>query len=221
MVYLPVNAIGLPLSFLLRPGFLLLGRRERVLGESEDVLCIHGRGFEKFPRIRASDEGTRQAVRVPATCGPGVSSEGTASDEGSRMRRGKGGGGGVEGGVARDGRRDGMNKVRFIEPCVVEKRKKYRQKTKIFCLLILTYPNPIPALEWVSLPTGDSSGGPQLRPMKVNAGGGWGVDGEKGVGGIGIGGLSHGPSVGACRGAHLSGLYAEICLIFASFDVRI
>ena len=42
MVYLPVNAIGLPLSFLLRPGFLLLGRRERVLGESEDVLGIHG-----------------------------------------------------------------------------------------------------------------------------------------------------------------------------------
>lgn len=63
MVYLPVNAIGLPLSFLLRPGFLLLGRRERVLGESEDVLGIHGRGFEKLPRIRVRSSSLARFAR--------------------------------------------------------------------------------------------------------------------------------------------------------------
>ncbi|RWW75292.1 hypothetical protein BHE74_00016683 [Ensete ventricosum] len=241
MVYLPVNAIGLPLSFLLRPGFLLLGRRERVLGESEDVLCIHGRGFEKFPRIRKPLSPVTSGVALsflplplpsPFSSSPAARAASTVGALVARLpRQGCGHRGnsspfpaiedgelaacaalhrslfltiedrsprvplmGVPAPLGRYSA-DGMNKVRFIEPCVVEKRK---------------------------------NGGPQLRPMKVNAGGGWrvagggwGVDGEKGVGGIGIGGLSHGPSVGACRGAHLSGLYAEICLIFASFDVRI
>ncbi|RWW31809.1 hypothetical protein GW17_00003571 [Ensete ventricosum] len=222
MVYLPVNAIGLPLSFLLRPGFLLL---EASVALSFLPLPLPS-PFSSSPAARAVPTVGTLVARLPRQgCGHrGNSSPFPAIEDGelaacaalhrSLFLT-------IEDRSPRVPLMDGMNKVRFIEPCVVEKRKKYRQKTKIFCLLILTYPNPIPALEWVSLPTGDSSGGPQLRPMKVNAGGGWGVDGEKGVGGIGIGGLSHGPSVGACRGAHLSGLYAEICLIFASFDVRI